>query len=212
MKSMPRTITWIALPCLAIAPIAIALTSVERWSASFASPEQSSSLAVISPAATASPVVPSPDPFPGIDGTQTNSTADIQSNNHTSVNNLSHSTNPVNSTSNTPDTSPNPIAQGFNCDDPQSQQDMNYCSYLDYQEADDALNRTYNQLMETLSPTRQEKLITAEQAWIAYRDATCEFERSRYEGGSIEPLIYNSCLAQLTQEQTQRLEGYFQDY
>jgi uncharacterized protein YecT (DUF1311 family) len=106
------------------------------------------------------------------------------------------------------------IAQNpdFNCDNPQYQMEMNDCSALDYQRADEALNTTYNTLIAVMPEPQREKLVRAELAWIEFRDATCEFERSQYEGGSIEPLIYNSCMAELTQEQTLRLQSYLEDY
>ncbi|MEB3212692.1 MAG: lysozyme inhibitor LprI family protein [Leptolyngbyaceae bacterium] len=100
----------------------------------------------------------------------------------------------------------------FNCDNPQYQLEMNYCASLDYQRADEGLNRTYGDLMAVIPDARREKLIAAEQAWIQYRDTTCEFERSQYEGGSIEPMIYHSCMARLTQDQTLLLKSYLDEY
>ncbi|MEM7772497.1 MAG: lysozyme inhibitor LprI family protein, partial [Cyanobacteria bacterium P01_A01_bin.37] len=104
------------------------------------------------------------------------------------------------------------VAQRFNCDDPQYQQEMNYCAGLDYERADDELNRTYTDLLSVIPESRREKLIAAELAWITYRDNTCEFERSQFDGGSIEPLIYYSCMARLTQDQTLQLETYLEEY
>lgn len=89
---------------------------------------------------------------------------------------------------------------------------MNHCAHLDYQQADEVLNRTYNALLASVSGVRREKLVDAERAWIDYRDYTCEFERSQFEGGTMAPLIYHSCMAQLTREQTIRLETYLQEY
>ncbi|MEO1522111.1 MAG: lysozyme inhibitor LprI family protein [Cyanobacteria bacterium J06633_2] len=99
----------------------------------------------------------------------------------------------------------------FNCDNPQYQLEMTYCAGLDHQRADDALNLVYRDLLAVVSDARRQKLIDAELAWIQYRDATCEFERSQYAGGSIEPMIYNLCMARLTEEQTQQLEIYLEE-
>lgn len=41
--------------------------------------------------------------------------------------------------------------------------------------ADQALNRTYNQLASRLDPSARKKLLTAELAWLKFRDAECAF-------------------------------------
>jgi uncharacterized protein YecT (DUF1311 family) len=48
-------------------------------------------------------------------------------------------------------------------------------------------------------------LLKAQRAWLAYRDAACEVQASPYEGGSIQPLIWFSCLSELTAERTRML-------
>ncbi len=61
-----------------------------------------------------------------------------------------------------------------------------------------------------MSKTRQQKLIAAQLAWIKFRDASCEFETSAYEGGSIAPAIYSACLEETTKQRTQQLREYLQ--
>ncbi|BAY17572.1 hypothetical protein NIES21_34120 [Anabaenopsis circularis NIES-21] len=102
------------------------------------------------------------------------------------------------------------LAQKLNCNDPQTQSEMNICSQLSYQNADKKLNQVYKQLLPKLSKTRQQKLIAAQLAWIKFRDASCEFERSAYEGGSIAPNIYAGCLEEATKQRTQQLREYLQ--
>ncbi|MBD2301374.1 lysozyme inhibitor LprI family protein [Nostoc sp. FACHB-190] len=102
------------------------------------------------------------------------------------------------------------LAQKTNCNDPQTQLEINICSQLSYQNADKKLNQVYKQLLPKLSKTRQQKLIAAQLAWIKFRDASCEFERSAYEGGSIAPAIYAGCLEEATKQRTQQLREYLQ--
>ncbi|MBD2456287.1 lysozyme inhibitor LprI family protein [Nostoc sp. FACHB-87] len=102
------------------------------------------------------------------------------------------------------------LAQKPNCNDPQTQLEINICSQLSYQNADKKLNQVYKQLLPKLSKTRQQKLIAAQLAWIKFRDASCEFERSAYEGGSIAPAIYAGCLEEATKQRTQQLREYLQ--
>lgn len=45
-------------------------------------------------------------------------------------------------------------------------------------------------------------LESAETAWLAARDKTCDLETSLYEGGSIEPMMASECVADQTQERT----------
>ncbi|MCZ8242263.1 MAG: lysozyme inhibitor LprI family protein [Microcystis sp. LE19-131.1A] len=103
------------------------------------------------------------------------------------------------------------LAQRPNCNNPQTQSEMNICASIAYQNADRKLNQVYRQLLPRLSAARKQKLITAQQAWIKFRDSSCEFERSAYEGGSIAPMIYGFCLANVTEQRTKDLQRYLED-
>jgi uncharacterized protein YecT (DUF1311 family) len=103
------------------------------------------------------------------------------------------------------------LAQNPNCNNPQTQSQMNICASIAYQNADRKLNQVYRQLLPKLSAARKQKLITAQQAWIKFRDSSCEFERSAYEGGSMAPMIYGFCLADVTEQRTKDLRRYLED-
>ena len=100
------------------------------------------------------------------------------------------------------------IAQNPNCNNPQTQSAMNVCAGLSYQQADKNLNQVYRRLIPTLGATQRQKLVTAQQAWIKFRDTSCAFEKSQFEGGTIAPMIYSNCLADLTKQRTKQLESY----
>jgi uncharacterized protein YecT (DUF1311 family) len=100
------------------------------------------------------------------------------------------------------------LVQKFSCNNPQTQIAINECTKLSYQNADKKLNQAYQQLVPTLERSRKQKLIAAQAAWIKFRDASCEFERSKYEGGSIAPSIYFGCLENTTKRRTQQLQEY----
>ncbi|AFY34674.1 lysozyme inhibitor LprI family protein [Calothrix sp. PCC 7507] len=102
------------------------------------------------------------------------------------------------------------LAQRVNCNNAQTQSEINQCAQLSYQNADKKLNQFYQKLLPKLPKPRQQKLITAQQAWINFRDTNCEFERSGYEGGSIAPAIYFSCLETMTNQRTKQLKEYIQ--
>jgi len=103
------------------------------------------------------------------------------------------------------------LAQRPNCNNPQTQSEMNICASIAYQNADRKLNQVYRQLLPKLSASRKQKLISAQQAWIKFRDSSCEFERSAYEGGSMAPMIYSFCLADVTEQRTKDLQRYLED-
>ncbi|MEM7290651.1 MAG: lysozyme inhibitor LprI family protein [Pseudomonadota bacterium] len=114
-------------------------------------------------------------------------------------------------------------AQDIDCEDSaapatQTQMGMNFCSYQDYQKADRALNLVWPQIkakMKALDESNrdwmpeqangEENLLKAQRAWIDYRDGHCTAEGAEYAGGSIRPLIENTCLAALTRHRTEEL-------
>jgi len=100
------------------------------------------------------------------------------------------------------------LAQQLNCENPQDQLQINRCAGLSYERADKKLNQLYRQLLPKLSSARRQKLITAQQAWVKFRDTSCEFEESAYEGGSIAPTIVAVCWEKLTLQRTQEIQAY----
>jgi uncharacterized protein YecT (DUF1311 family) len=103
------------------------------------------------------------------------------------------------------------IAQRPNCNNPQTQSEMNACAGIAYQNADRRLNQVYQQLLPKLSTSRRQQLVTAQQAWIRFRDTSCTFERSQFEGGTMAPMVQANCLARVTQQRTKELERYLQE-
>ena len=53
-----------------------------------------------------------------------------------------------------------------------------------------------------------DKLVNAQRAWIAYRDAECNFSSANAEGGSVYPMVVSTCLDDLTKARTDTLKGY----
>lgn len=103
------------------------------------------------------------------------------------------------------------LAQKLNCNNAQTQREITQCADLSYRNADKKLNQVYKQLLPKLSASRRQKLTTAQQAWLKFRDTNCDFETSKYEGGTIAGTIYAGCLEQLTKQRTQQLQEYLKD-
>lgn len=92
------------------------------------------------------------------------------------------------------------------CTNPQDQTAMNQCAKAEYEQADVQLNNAYQALQATLNAPKNSELVTAENAWIAFRDSYCDFVRTQFTGGSIEPTVHFGCLTQLTKNRTGELQ------
>ena len=97
------------------------------------------------------------------------------------------------------------------CEDAQTQADMNICWGNEYKKADATLNKTYQQLAAMLEDEEKGQLKNAENAWLKYRDANCEFVADQYKGGSIRPMIAAICLADVTNNRTTELKNQIKD-
>lgn len=89
----------------------------------------------------------------------------------------------------------------------QTQSEMNETANAKYKKADAELNRVYKQLMAILDKNEKSLLIQSEKDWVKYRDSHCKFEVSQYEGGSIQPLIYSTCLEELTRKRIAEIKA-----
>ncbi len=83
---------------------------------------------------------------------------------------------------------------------------MNGCAFEEYQRQDAALNQIYGRVMKARAAPGKAKLRTAQRIWIKKRDGICITERDKYEGGSIAPLVYFSCMSDETIKRTIWLE------
>ncbi|MCB8888329.1 DUF1311 domain-containing protein [Halomonas malpeensis] len=94
------------------------------------------------------------------------------------------------------------------CDDATTQANMNRCAGQAYQTADSDLNEAYQTLIEPLEGDARQALVTAQRAWIAFRDAECDYAAQGVAGGSAEPMVRNQCLTTLTRERTRTLDEH----
>ncbi len=98
-------------------------------------------------------------------------------------------------------------ALALECQNAQTQADMDQCAGQDLAKADSALNAAYQSLLAKLTPAGDTSLRTAEKSWLAYRDNQCNFETLGSAGGSIRPTLQAACRTELTQAQTARLHA-----
>lgn len=87
-----------------------------------------------------------------------------------------------------------------------SQTDMNLCSYEDYKHTNAKLNLLYKKLMTTLPKQEAENLKRYQQNWIKQVDKKCKEEGNGFEGGTMQPLVVNSCYSAATEKRNSELE------
>jgi len=101
-------------------------------------------------------------------------------------------------------------ARADECDNAMDQSTMNACVDQSFKKADEELNAVYKKLQSRKNDDAQavKLLIAAERAWVAFRDAECEFDAADNLGGSIYPMVYSGCLERLTQARIDQLSRY----
>lgn len=105
------------------------------------------------------------------------------------------------------------------CAEPMTQQAMNYCANLEWQEADEALNAQWRETADEMRrldaavmpddgrPGYFGQLLRAQRAWLVYRDHHCASVGYHARGGSLEPLLVASCKTGLTRTRTEQLRA-----
>ena len=87
--------------------------------------------------------------------------------------------------------------------------DMVACITEEFKREDQRLNENYQQLRSQLSSARREQLLTAQRAWIKYKDANCDFYADP-EGGTLARVNANSCVLSETTHRADELEALMQ--
>jgi uncharacterized protein YecT (DUF1311 family) len=92
------------------------------------------------------------------------------------------------------------------------------CAEHDRAVADQSLNDRYRKLLAQLKGSSEpqsslrNQLVSAQRAWIAFRDTECEF-RTNLSGGAPQWLMVNrtQCLTELTTARVKVLDDYLED-
>ena len=96
------------------------------------------------------------------------------------------------------------------CANASDQATMNQCAGQDFKAADKELNAVYQQITGRLkdNPDGKKLLVSAQRAWVGFRDAECKFSSSTVTGGSVYPWVYSSCLTGVTKVRAETLKRY----
>ena len=116
-------------------------------------------------------------------------------------------------------------AQQPNCQLPQTQSDFTFCSGKDFVSADTMLNQQWiataaavKKSDKGLDRTHDKRtgyyaaLLDGQRAWIKFRDAHCVSVGYIARGGSMEPMLVNNCLEELTKARTKQLKILMEMY
>src|SRR5690242_11831016 len=112
------------------------------------------------------------------------------------------------------------------CDDKNGDSAAAACWYSTYQAADRELSTLWPAVLAAArdadssfrptprrdQPSAERDLIAAQRAWVSYRDAECAAEADWAQGGSLESVLADKCLAKKTRERIQQLRQLERDF
>lgn len=101
------------------------------------------------------------------------------------------------------------------CENQMDQSTMTQCAGLDFEKADAELNRVWPEVKRGAQESDAgsgkteylDALMASQRAWLAYRDAECIWQGFEAHGGSMEPMLVNACLADMTSKRIKELQG-----
>jgi uncharacterized protein YecT (DUF1311 family) len=119
---------------------------------------------------------------------------------------------------------PSTADETVDCDDAQTQADMNLCAARDFKNSDAALNAQWAETsarMKALDaeldrehdkqPGYFETLLDGQRAWLKFRDAQCLSESFMARGGTLQPTLVSQCKTYLTELRIQQLRNLVAD-
>ncbi|MBA0164067.1 lysozyme inhibitor LprI family protein [Pectobacterium versatile] len=102
---------------------------------------------------------------------------------------------------------PTAQAAALDCNNANTQLDMNQCAVQEYKKVDGELNRLYQNVVKRVVIEEHKALLkSAQRKWIAYRDADCEFQTFPTTGGSVHGMVYSQCLTEKTAERVEEFK------
>jgi uncharacterized protein YecT (DUF1311 family) len=96
------------------------------------------------------------------------------------------------------------------CGDAETQDVMNACFALEFDNANRQMNSTLEAALKQLDERDQASVRAAQKAWLQYRDLHCQAVGAiRVGGGSLEPTEVNSCKSDLTRVRTKEINDSY---
>jgi len=98
------------------------------------------------------------------------------------------------------------------CTNATTQKTMNTCADEAYKKIDAELNAVYKQITDRLrnDEPAAKLLVTAQKAWVSFRDSECTFATAAAARGSMYPMLMAQCREGLTGKRVDELKAYLQ--
>ena len=87
-----------------------------------------------------------------------------------------------------------------------SQAQLSACAATMAQAADQRLNKAYGEVLRYVDDRDRSRLVAAQRAWLAFRDADCAFWRG--SGGTTAPMNQHMCVAARSDERARELDAW----
>ena len=87
----------------------------------------------------------------------------------------------------------------------QSNPELMRDAYAEFQKSDKAMNAAYQKLMSVLTEDGKKKLILAQRAWVAFREAEAEVDSHHFGEGKFGNLERLGSLNMRTEERTKKI-------
>ncbi len=101
------------------------------------------------------------------------------------------------------------VEPAIDCNNANTQIDMNQCAARAATTAEQKLGRLMTSLAAQMPAENWKKLNTLNKKWLDLRNEECQFEADFYaEGGSMNPMLVSSCVETQTKERIERLKAY----
>ncbi|KJV06655.1 hypothetical protein VZ94_09850 [Methylocucumis oryzae] len=90
-----------------------------------------------------------------------------------------------------------------------TQSQMNVCAEREFLTSDLELNQIYNELISCLIEKKFKTLLTEQRTWLRARDSKCKkLANNEAKGGSMWPMLFNSCRATSTKARIEQLKKW----
>lgn len=105
----------------------------------------------------------------------------------------------------------------IDCTKAYSAQEVEHCALIALDKTEALLNASYHKLVEQLTQpdTEQDnyteyrkKLLTAQRAWIKFRDADCDTQYAMHSSTAIGKTMYFTCQQQRAEQRIKQLDNY----
>ncbi|WP_081074742.1 lysozyme inhibitor LprI family protein [Burkholderia cepacia] len=83
--------------------------------------------------------------------------------------------------------------------------ELTACAQENYKSADAALNNTYKDALGKINSTDKQNLISAQRAWVAYKDKYCSSAFDATSPGAEASIDKWSCLTSVTESRTSEI-------